>query len=73
VTLPITTEQYEDEPALVVIDLRALPAVGIECDGFTVGATPDQADALAVALTAKAAAIRRGLPLDITYSDGDDS
>lgn len=70
-TLPITTEQYENDPPLVVIDLRALPAAGIECDGFTIGATPDQAAALAVALTAKAAAIRRGLPLDITYTDGD--
>lgn len=70
-TLPITTEQFENDPPLVVIDLRALPAAGIACDCLTVGLVPDQADALAASLTAKAAAIRRGLPLDIIYSDGD--
>lgn len=70
-TLPITTEQFEDDPPLVVIDLRALPAAGIACDCLTVGVTPDQADALAASLTTKAAEIRQGLPLDITYTDGD--
>lgn len=70
-TLPITAEQFENDPPLVVIDLRALPAAGIACDCLTVALVPDQADALAASLTAKAAEIRQGIPLNITYTDGD--
>lgn len=63
--LPVTAEQFEEDPPTVVVVLdRSLP----ECDGFTLSLTPDRADALAAALTNKAAAIRAGR-IDIHYTE----
>ncbi|MBF4613771.1 hypothetical protein [Curtobacterium sp. VKM Ac-1376] len=74
-TLPVTSEQFEDDPPVVVIDLTPLRGSfrgnGFDCDGHTLTLSPDTADALAASLTTKAAAIRQGLPLGITYTDGD--
>lgn len=65
--LPVTSEQFEDDAPVVVVALdHRLP----ECDGYTVSLTPDRADALAAALTAKAADIRAGRRPDITYENG---
>lgn len=64
-TFPVTAEQFEDDPPVVVVALdRSFP----ECDGFTLSLTPDRADALAAALTSKAAAIRAGR-IDISYTE----
>lgn len=69
--LPVTAEQFEDDPPTVVVALNrdlSLP----EFDGYTLTLTPDRADALAAALTSKAAAIRAGR-IDIHYTEDDDS
>ncbi|WIB25406.1 hypothetical protein [Curtobacterium sp. MCSS17_015] len=75
--LPVTSEQFEDDSPVVVVDLTplrgSLHGDGFGCDGHTLTLSPDAADALGASLTAKAAAIRQGLPLDITYTDGDES
>lgn len=68
---PVTSERLEQDPTLVVVDLDALIADDSdECDGRSLALTPDRADALAAALTAKAADVRAGRRPDITYENG---
>lgn len=69
---PVTSERIDQDPTLIVVDLEALTADNTdECDGHTLALTPDRAEALAAALTSKAAAVRSGHRPDITYENGD--
>lgn len=65
--LPVAAVQFEDDPPAVDVALvRNLP----EWDGYTLTLTPDRADALAEALSSKAAAARAG-HIDIHYTEDD--
>lgn len=74
-TFPVTAEQFEDDPPVVVVALDNLLRELIntsEWDGYTLTLRPDRADALAAALTSKAAAIRAGR-IDIHFTEDDDA
>jgi hypothetical protein len=65
---PITTEQQDDDPIRVVLDLDALAADDTdECDSHSLALTPDRAEALAAELQARATDIRQGSPAEIHF------
>lgn len=65
-TFPVSVEQFEDDPPTVTVALDQLPRT--ECDSSSLFLTPERAEALASALTSKAAAARASR-IDIHYED----